>query len=138
MVGPGVAIEPTPERTTAVAPVAGTILTLHPHAFAMVTADGVGVRSTWGSTPSSWTESASNSSPARVQRSPRAIRWCPGTRPRSVPTACLAVEDAPARVTSAVAAGVGLVVAVTGTFTAAELTGAHRIVGGLDEVGALL
>jgi glucose-specific phosphotransferase system IIA component len=43
MVGPGVAIEPTPEPTTVVAPVAGTILKLHPHAFAMVTADGLGV-----------------------------------------------------------------------------------------------
>jgi glucose-specific phosphotransferase system IIA component len=43
MVGPGVAIEPAPEQTTVVAPVAGTILKLHPHAFAMVTADGAGV-----------------------------------------------------------------------------------------------
>jgi len=43
MVGPGVAIEPSPARTTVVAPVAGTILKLHPHAFAMVTADGLGV-----------------------------------------------------------------------------------------------
>lgn len=43
MVGPGVAIDPTPEPTTVVAPVAGTILKLHPHAFAMATADGVGV-----------------------------------------------------------------------------------------------
>lgn len=43
MVGPGVAIEPLPERTTVVAPVAGTILKLHPHAFAMATADGLGI-----------------------------------------------------------------------------------------------
>lgn len=43
VVGPGVAIEPLPEPTTVVAPVAGTIFKLHPHAFAMVTADGVGV-----------------------------------------------------------------------------------------------
>ena len=43
MVGPGIAIEPSPGRTTVVAPVAGTILKLHPHAFAMVTADGLGI-----------------------------------------------------------------------------------------------
>ena len=43
LVGPGVAIEPAPEPTTVVAPVAGTIVKLHPHAFAMLTADGLGV-----------------------------------------------------------------------------------------------
>ena len=43
MVGPGIAIDPSPVRTTVVAPVAGTILKLHPHAFAMATADGLGI-----------------------------------------------------------------------------------------------
>jgi glucose-specific phosphotransferase system IIA component len=43
MVGPGIAIDPVAERTTVTAPVAGTILKLHPHAFAMVTPEGVGV-----------------------------------------------------------------------------------------------
>lgn len=43
MVGPGVGIRPPSGRTTVVAPVAGTIVKLHPHALAMVTADGVGV-----------------------------------------------------------------------------------------------
>jgi glucose-specific phosphotransferase system IIA component len=43
MVGPGIAIDPAPGRTTVVAPVAGTILKLHPHAFAMATADGLGI-----------------------------------------------------------------------------------------------
>ncbi|MCC6497768.1 MAG: PTS glucose transporter subunit IIA [Propionibacteriaceae bacterium] len=43
LVGPGIAIEPAPGRTTVVAPVAGTILKLHPHAFAMVTAAGLGI-----------------------------------------------------------------------------------------------
>lgn len=43
MVGPGVAIEPSPARATAIAPVAGTILTLHPHAYAIATPDGLGV-----------------------------------------------------------------------------------------------
>jgi glucose-specific phosphotransferase system IIA component len=43
MVGPGIAIDPSPGRTTVVAPVAGTILKLHPHAFAMATADGLGI-----------------------------------------------------------------------------------------------
>ena len=43
MVGPGIAIDPSPGRTTVVAPVAGTILKLHPHAFAMATTDGLGI-----------------------------------------------------------------------------------------------
>ncbi len=43
LVGPGIAIEPAPGLTTVVAPVAGTILKLHPHAFAMATADGLGI-----------------------------------------------------------------------------------------------
>lgn len=43
MVGPGIAIEPSPGRTTVVAPVAGTILKLHPHAFAMATPEGLGI-----------------------------------------------------------------------------------------------
>ena len=43
MVGPGIAIDPSPGRTTVGAPVAGTILKLHPHAFAMVTSDGLGI-----------------------------------------------------------------------------------------------
>lgn len=43
MVGPGVALDPAAEPAVVVAPVAGTILKLHPHAFAMVTADGLGV-----------------------------------------------------------------------------------------------
>ena len=43
MVGPGIAIDPSPGRTTVVAPVAGTILKLHPHAFAMATAGGLGI-----------------------------------------------------------------------------------------------
>lgn len=43
MVGPGVAIDPAPEQTVVVAPVAGTILKLHPHAFAMATPEGLGI-----------------------------------------------------------------------------------------------
>ncbi|MGC3994000.1 MAG: HAD family phosphatase [Propionicimonas sp.] len=54
------------------------------------------------------------------------------------PAACVAVEDAPAGIASAIAAGIGLVVAVTGTFTASELATAHRVVAGLDEVAPLL
>ncbi len=54
------------------------------------------------------------------------------------PSACVAVEDAPAGVASAIAAGIGLVVAVTSTFTAGDLAAAHVVVGSLDEVAALL
>jgi len=43
MVGPGTAIDPVREPQTAVAPVAGTIVKLHPHAFVIATQDGKGV-----------------------------------------------------------------------------------------------
>ncbi len=43
MVGPGVAIEPTGEVVTVVAPISGRILKLHPHAFVVLDADGVGI-----------------------------------------------------------------------------------------------
>lgn len=51
---------------------------------------------------------------------------------------CVAVEDAPAGVASAVAAGIGTVVAVAGTFTRAQLAQAHVVVDALDAVPALL
>ncbi len=54
------------------------------------------------------------------------------------PAACLAVEDAPAGVSSAVSAGIGRVVAVTGTFPASDLAAAHLVVDGLAAVRALL
>lgn len=43
MLGPGVAIDPEPRPTTVVAPVAGTLVAIHPHAFVVLTTDGVGV-----------------------------------------------------------------------------------------------
>jgi PTS system glucose-specific IIA component len=43
MVGAGVAIEPSGGRVDAVSPVAGTVVTLHPHAFVVLTADGTGI-----------------------------------------------------------------------------------------------
>lgn len=43
MVGPGLAIEPAGGRQDAVAPVDGTVVTLHPHAFVIATEDGKGV-----------------------------------------------------------------------------------------------
>ena len=43
MVGPGVAIDPTADRATAVAPIAGTVVKAHPHAYVVLGADGVGV-----------------------------------------------------------------------------------------------
>jgi sugar-phosphatase len=53
-------------------------------------------------------------------------------------SACVAVEDAPAGVASALAAGVGTVVGVSGTFTAEQLSAAHLVVPSLDRVAALL
>ncbi|HVV20247.1 MAG TPA: PTS glucose transporter subunit IIA [Pseudonocardiaceae bacterium] len=43
MVGPGVAVIPAAEPADAVAPVAGTIATLHPHAFVVATESGKAV-----------------------------------------------------------------------------------------------
>jgi len=43
MVGPGVAIDPVPGRTTVVSPIAGTVVKVHPHAFVVLSTDGLGV-----------------------------------------------------------------------------------------------
>jgi len=43
MVGPGVAIDPDPGDTTVISPIAGKIVKIHPHAFVVLGADGVGV-----------------------------------------------------------------------------------------------
>ncbi|RSM61267.1 PTS glucose transporter subunit IIA [Amycolatopsis sp. WAC 01376] len=43
MVGPGLAVMPSGGRQDAVAPVDGTVVTLHPHAFVVATEDGRGV-----------------------------------------------------------------------------------------------
>lgn len=43
MVGPGTAVDPVRERTEAVAPVDGIVVSLHPHAFVVVDGDGHGV-----------------------------------------------------------------------------------------------
>lgn len=43
MVGPGTAIDPVREPSDAVAPVEGVIVSLHPHAFVVVDAEGRGV-----------------------------------------------------------------------------------------------
>lgn len=40
MLGPGVAVKPEQGRCVVLAPVAGSVATLHPHAFVVVTADG--------------------------------------------------------------------------------------------------
>ncbi|MFV2120386.1 PTS sugar transporter subunit IIA [Streptomyces sp. Act-28] len=43
MVGPGTAIDPVREPSTAVAPVDGIVVSLHPHAFVVVDGEGRGV-----------------------------------------------------------------------------------------------
>jgi PTS system N-acetylglucosamine-specific IIA component len=43
MVGPGIAVQPSGGRSDAVAPVDGTIATLHPHAYVVATEDGKAV-----------------------------------------------------------------------------------------------
>ncbi|MFJ9697784.1 PTS glucose transporter subunit IIA [Kitasatospora sp. NPDC101183] len=43
MVGPGTAVDPVREPTEAVAPVDGVVVSMHPHAFVVVDAEGHGV-----------------------------------------------------------------------------------------------
>ncbi|MCW2793476.1 MAG: system N-acetylglucosamine-specific component [Nocardioides sp.] len=43
MVGPGVAIDPDPGEVTVMSPIAGKVVKVHPHAFVVLGADGVGV-----------------------------------------------------------------------------------------------
>ncbi|GGP62686.1 PTS sugar transporter subunit IIA [Saccharothrix coeruleofusca] len=43
MVGPGVAVEPDRTAADVLSPVDGTVVTLHPHAFVVATADGAAV-----------------------------------------------------------------------------------------------
>ncbi|HJQ46815.1 MAG TPA: PTS glucose transporter subunit IIA [Amycolatopsis sp.] len=43
MVGPGVAVEPAGGEQEALAPIGGTVVTLHPHAFVVAAEDGKGV-----------------------------------------------------------------------------------------------
>ena len=43
MVGPGVGIDPDPGGVTVVSPIAGTAVKVHPHAFIVLGANGVGV-----------------------------------------------------------------------------------------------
>ncbi|GAA2269518.1 MULTISPECIES: PTS sugar transporter subunit IIA [Kitasatospora] len=43
MVGPGTAVDPVREPTAAVAPVDGLVVSMHPHAFVVMDADGHGV-----------------------------------------------------------------------------------------------
>ncbi len=43
MVGPGIAIDPDPGEVTVVSPIAGKVVKVHPHAFVVLGADGVGV-----------------------------------------------------------------------------------------------
>jgi len=43
MLGPGVTIDPDPGEVTVVSPIAGKVTVMHPHAFVVVGADGVGI-----------------------------------------------------------------------------------------------
>lgn len=43
MVGPGAAVDPARSPSTAVAPIDGTLVKLHPHAFVVVAAQGTGI-----------------------------------------------------------------------------------------------
>ena len=43
MLGPGLALDPLPEQTTVSAPISGTVVKIHPHAFAIQGIDGVGI-----------------------------------------------------------------------------------------------
>ncbi|MDR7303299.1 PTS sugar transporter subunit IIA [Haloactinomyces albus] len=43
MVGPGMAVKPRGGRSAAVAPIAGTVATLHPHAFVISAGEGIAI-----------------------------------------------------------------------------------------------
>ncbi|MFI6094041.1 PTS glucose transporter subunit IIA [Lentzea sp. NPDC051213] len=43
MVGPGVAVEPARVKADVVAPIDGTVVTLHPHAFVVASGDGAAI-----------------------------------------------------------------------------------------------
>ena len=43
LVGPGVAIDPDPGEVTVVSPIAGKVVKVHPHAFVVLGAGGVGI-----------------------------------------------------------------------------------------------
>lgn len=43
MVGPGIAIDPDPGEVTVVSPIAGKVVKVHPHAFVVLGAGGVGI-----------------------------------------------------------------------------------------------
>jgi PTS system glucose-specific IIA component len=43
MVGPGVTIDPDPGEATVISPIDGKVVKVHPHAFVVLGADGVGV-----------------------------------------------------------------------------------------------
>ena len=77
MVGPGVAIEPDPGEATVVSPIAGKVVKVHPHAFVVLGADGVGVLVHLGiNTVRLEGEGFEVLADAGERRSPPATRWC--------------------------------------------------------------
>lgn len=89
LVGPGVALEPTGEGdVTVVAPVAGRIVKLHPHAF-VIQAEGSGYSYTLALTPSSSMGRGSPFMLRRVTRSSWETHSSPGIRPGSLRVAAV-------------------------------------------------
>ena len=81
MVGPGVAIDPDPGETTVVSPIAGKVVKVHPHAFVVLGADGVGVLVHLGiNTVRLEGKGFEVLRRAGRRRSRRVTRWCAGTR----------------------------------------------------------
>ena len=83
MVGPGVAIDPEPGQSTVVSPIAGKVVKVHPHAFVVLGADGVGVLVHLGINTVRLEGKGSRCWSSRARAWPPGIRWCGGTRPPS-------------------------------------------------------
>ncbi|MFC7466982.1 PTS glucose transporter subunit IIA [Actinomadura keratinilytica] len=87
MVGPGTAIDPVREPSEAVSPVAGVVVSLHPHAFVVVDEAGRGVLTHLGIDTVQLNGEGFELLVRKGTPSPRGSPWCGGTPPPSRPPA---------------------------------------------------
>lgn len=115
MVGQGAAVVPPPGRATVVAPVAGRVVKLHPHAFVVLTADGVGVLVHLGINTSRLKGEGFEvhaTEGAQVQAGDPMVTWDPGAIPTEgmspvVPVVVMDTKDAAVELTAAASVAAG-------------------------------